>query len=63
MSKPLTTEEKVRKCFQLESTWNWPAIARAARRFTRMEERQKAEKDWEAFRKSCRKTETNGKAR
>jgi hypothetical protein len=68
MSKPLTTTEMVIKCFNPTLTPNgtevhhtsFSYLASAARKFVRLEERQKKERDWDKFRKECRKTTGKG---
>jgi len=67
-TKRMTTEQMVRKCFcgnrpftlacSVECFYyNDRRLARAARRFVRMENAQKAERKWDTFKKSCRTTE------
>ena len=54
----MTTEQMVRKCFE---RWLYKndtkeillLIARASRRFVKMEEKQKIDDDWEVFRQAC----------
>jgi hypothetical protein len=74
MSKPLTVEQMARKCFcdlnlcaygpctQFDSCRKaWKQFARAARKFVRMENEQKADNEWKKFKAACRKTRRAGK--
>ena len=68
-TKRMTTEQMVKKCFCEVCDFRAECqaadgecshdsdYARAARRFVRMENAQKAERKWDTFKKSCRTTE------
>jgi len=62
MSKTLTTEQMANECvgtYYYQEGFSWQEFARKARRFVRMEQREKANREWAAFRKSCRTVREN----
>lgn len=54
--KIMTTHEMIKRCFGLDLLDKETAafLARAARRFVKMEEKEKHEQEWRRFKKQCR---------